>query len=250
MVNKPRIYQLLRQAGLINTRADAMKLLKEGKVLVNSKPVYNPEFQLNPKKESILVNNRPLSYTPKKYFKLNKPLGYLTSKKSIHAKKHIMELIHCDKKLKNTLFPVGRLDYNTTGLIIITNDGDFAHKILQPNNKIEKEYIVTMKGRLSADEIKLLESGITIQVDNQPYKTLPAKVHAIHSSIQSTSFSVIITEGKKRQVRLMVAALGHELLSLKRVRIGALRLGSLAEGYFQELNENEIKKIKGAFSAL
>src|SRR3989338_5747036 len=195
MVKKQRIYQILRKAGLINTRADAIKLLNEGKVLVNNNPIYNPEFQVNPKKEIILVNNKPFSSMPKKYFLLNKPLGYLTSKKRSLGKKHVLELIHCDKKLKNTLFPIGRLDYNTTGLLLITNDGDFAHQLLQPKNKIEKEYVVAIEGHLSDDDIRLLETGITIQVDNHPYKTLPAKV-CIISSKQSTSFSLTITEGK------------------------------------------------------
>ena len=244
MVKKQRIYQILRKAGLINTRADAIKLLNEGKVLVNNNPIYNPEFQVNPKKEIILVNNKPFSSMPKKYFLLNKPLGYLTSKKRSLGKKHVLELIHCDKKLKNTLFPIGRLDYNTTGLLLITNDGDFAHKVLQPRNKIEKEYMVTMKGRLSDSDLKHLEMGIEIIVDNHPYKTLPAKVKIINSSTQSTSFSIIITEGKKRQVRLMVAALGHTILSLKRIRIGTLLLGEIPESNFRELTENEMKKIK------
>ena len=129
---------------------------------------------------------------------------------------------------------------NTTGLLLITNDGELAHAILQPKNKMEKEYIVTIKEKLK-DNIQKLETGITIMVNNKPYKTLPAKVNRTEES----TFSITITEGKKRQVRLMVAALGYTLLSLKRIRIGALELKTLEEGNIKELNE---KEIKGAFS--
>ncbi len=244
MAKKSRIYQLLRQAGLIYTRNDAIRLLKSGKVLVNHRPVYNPDFQVNAKKESVLVDGKPLSIEiPKKYFVLNKPANCLTSKKGSEGKKHIMQLIKVNDQIKNSLFPVGRLDYNTTGLIIITNDGKLAISLLSPKNKIEKEYVATVAGILTKEEIRQLESGITIEVNNKHYKTLPAKIKALSQTKQTTTCSITITEGKKRQVRLMFGRWNHAVLDLKRVRIGNLTLDNLKEGEYRELTKEEIDKV-------
>lgn len=241
MVHKPRIYQLLRRAGLIDTRNDALVLLKSGKVLVNDKPVFNPDFQVNPKKEKITINDKPLTLEiQKKYFILNKPAGYLTSKKRSHGKRSVMELIHEPPLLKNTLFPVGRLDVNSTGLLIITNDGELAHHILRPTHHIEKEYLVLIKGRITGSDAKKLESGIIIPIDEKPYKTLPAKVKIIKTTPQTTELTLTIIEGKKRQVRLMVAALGYTVLSLHRIRIGNLKLGDIPEGTYKEISSEKI----------
>lgn len=245
MVHKPRIYQLLRKAGIIYTRNDALKLLNAGKVIVNGMPVRNPEFQVNPKKASIIVNNRQLNFNiEKKYFLLNKPIGYLTSKKPSDGKRHILELLNEPAEIKNSLFPVGRLDYNTSGLIILTNDGGFAHELTNPKSKIEKEYVVHVRGALSFAAVKKLESGVTITVDEHPYTTRPAKVRILKRLSLATELSMTVTEGKKRQIRLMLAALGHPVLSLQRVRIGSITLGSLKSGQYKEINEADIKENK------
>ncbi len=244
MVNKPRIYQLLRQAGVIYTRADAMNLLKQNHVQVDGKIVRNPEYQVNPKKEQITVNGKPLLIQiPKKYYMLNKPVGFITSKEEEAGKRHILELIHEDQRIKNTLFPIGRLDCNTSGIIIITNDGEFANKLLQPESNIEKEYLVQIKGMLKDEQIRQIESGIIILVDKQPYKTLPSKVRLIRQSSQSSEFSIIITEGKKRQIRLMLEAIGHKVQSLKRIRIGTLAIEG-KEGEYKEIKQEKIKELK------
>ena len=232
MVNKPRIYQLLRRAGVIHTEKDAIALLNSGQVKVNDKPIHNPNFQVNPKKEQITINDIPLPTQVKKvYFILNKPAGYLTSKNPSGDKKSIMDLIDCPKELKNTLFPVGRLDYNSSGLIIITNDGDFAHQILQPKNRIEKEYLVTLDRPLAvADRVKL-ENGVIITVSNKPYKTKPA-------TISLNPLTITIIEGKKRQVRLMFKALGYTVTELQRIRIGNLKL-NIKGAEYKEIEKEE-----------
>ena len=232
MVNKPRIYQLLRRAGLIHTEKDAIALLKSGAVKVNDKPIQNPNFQVNPKKEQITISGKPLPIAKTKvYFILNKPVCYLTSKNPSGDKKSIMDLIHCPKELKNTLFPVGRLDYNTSGLIIITNDGDFAHKILQPRNQIEKEYLVALNKPLTTADKSKLEHGVTITVNDQPYTTKPAK-------IAPNPLRITITEGKKRQVRLMFKALGYTVTELQRIRIGNLK-PNIKESEYKEIEKEE-----------
>ena len=242
MVNKPRIYQILRRSGIINTKSDALNLLKERAVKVDGRIISNPNFQLNPKKETITIREIPLSLEiQKKYFILNKPTGYITSKKPSLGKKYVMELIHTTPPIHNTLFPVGRLDVETSGLMIITNDGALAHSILQPKKNIEKEYLVTINSSLTEQEKKKLSEGITIKVKNQPYKTLPSKINVIKQSLNSTEISITLIEGKKRQVRLMIAALGHKVLSLKRIRIGNLLLSTLRERESKELKEEEIR---------
>lgn len=240
MVHKPRISQLLRNAGLANTKADALELLTAGKVLVNGAPVFSPDFQANPKKERIEVNGMRLSLgLPKKYYIINKPAGCLTSKKRSDGRKYVMELLPVDRNLRNSLFPVGRLDYRTTGLLLITNDGALAHRILRPTGAIEKEYRVLAKGALTAEAIKALERGVVIGVDGRPYRTLPAKLTITERTAQTSRLQITITEGKKRQVRLMLAALGHPVLQLQRVRIGNVKLGNLADGCYRELTKEE-----------
>lgn len=247
MTHKPRIYQLLRQAGVIRTHEDAIRLFKAGKVLVNGRPVFNPEFQVNPKKKPVVVDGKPLILEiPKKYFVLNKPAGYLSTIKPVVGRSHVMELLKVEDSLKKTLFPVGRLDYETTGLMIVTNDGGLAHRVLRPEKKVEKEYRVVISGELDKTGLQALESGVAIQVDGQSYTTQPAKVSNVRMENNRTELTLVIKEGKKRQIRLMIAALGHVVLSLQRVRIGGLTLGNLAEGEYRELSKEEmVQKIFG-----
>src|SRR3989344_7347627 len=133
MVHKPSIYQILRKAGIIYTRKDAEELLKSKKILVNGKSISGLDYQCNPKKSTILIDGKPLP-TPTifNYFMLHKPVGYVTSKQRDRNKKNVMELLHEPPELMNSLFPVGRLDYNTSGLLIITNDGKLAKRLLDP----------------------------------------------------------------------------------------------------------------------
>ena len=150
--------------------------------------------------------------------------------------------------IKNTINPVGRLDYASRGLIILTNDGEFANSILQPKTKLEKEYKVFVNGELDDQTIKKLEKGITITISgdkrrnigSSEYKTKPCKIVVSKRNNQSTQFNIIITEGKKRQIRNMMKTLGFRVLDLQRIRIGNLKLGKLKEGEYRDFKKDDV----------
>ena len=177
---------------------------------------------------------------PLKYYLLHKPVGFVTSKQRDRAKPHVMELFHEEQELMHSLFPVGRLDFNTSGLLIVTNDGTVAKKILDPVKKIEKEYWVEVESQLTVDDLANIEHGFMISVDNEKYTTLPAPIKILNQNKHSTVYSLILREGKKRQIRLMMATLGHPVISLHRVRIGKLELGDLPVGKYKEISPSDI----------
>ncbi len=241
MVHKPTLYQVLRRAGVIHTKKDALALVKRGAVSINGRVVPRLDFQCNPKKEEIIVRGKRLRLdVPVCYFLLHKPAGYLTSTKENDGKRSIMDLLQEDKKVLNSLYPVGRLDYNTTGLLIITNDGTFAKSLLRPEQKVEKEYEVEMGGQLSVVDIEKIKKGFMVSINGQPYTTLPAKITIQKCAFGKTTFNLVLQEGKKRQIREMVAALGYKIISLKRIRIGKLVLGNLPEGKYRQIKKEEV----------
>src|SRR3989344_5703802 len=224
MSKKLRLVQFVRQKGF--EVKEALDLIRGGQVIVNNFPAKNPNFQINPKKEIVEIKAKvSLANIPRKYYLLNKPIETITTTGKDN-RKTVMDCIKIDSQIKKTLFPVGRLDYKTTGLLIITNDGHFARKILNPQAGVEKEYRAVVKGTLSPTDIKELQEGVLIKVDEKKNKTKPAKINVITSG-ENTTCSMIITEGKKRQVRLMFLEVGHKVLELERIRIGRLLLGDL-----------------------
>jgi len=234
MVHKSTIYQILRKAGVIYTKNDADELFRSQKILVDGKLISGLDYQCNPKKATILINGIPL---PKPitfhYFLLHKPVGYVTSKERDRDKKNVMELIHEPTEVMNSLFPVGRLDFNSSGLLIITNDGDFAQELLDPLNEIEKEYLVEIKGILSTEDIDNIKNGFVVSIRDLPYHTKPSEIYIKKEEKGNTTFTIILHEGKKRQIREMMKTLGHEVISLKRIRMGNLHLGNLAVGEYR-----------------
>ncbi len=241
MVHKPTLYQVLRRAGLIHTKKDALALVKSGRVTVNGRVVPRLDFQLNPKKEEILFDGMQLQLkVPQCYFMLNKPAGYLTSTKEIDGKKSVMGLFHENPERINSLYPVGRLDYNTSGLLIITNDGKFSKYLTQPKHNVEKEYEVEIDGLLKSTDVQRIQQGFLITINHKPYWTLPAKVTSQKYEKDRTFFTLVLREGKKRQIREMVAALGHKVTSLKRIRIGKLWLGNLPEGEYRAIKKEDV----------
>jgi len=250
MSKKYRLPQILRQRGF--TVKESLDLIRGGNVFVNGAPAKNPNFQVNPNKETIEIKSEKdlaaiekiKESFPKKYYILNKPLETITTT-GTDNRRTVMDLFKVEANLKKTLFPVGRLDYETGGLLIVTNDGNFSHKLLNPKSKIEKEYHVLVRGKVSPTDIHELERGVTIEVKEQMYKTQPAKVHVIEERDTTTRCSITICEGKRRQVRLMFLQVGHRVLELKRVRIGQLSLGKLKTGEYRELTPDELKMLMG-----
>ena len=166
---------------------------------------------------------------------MNKPKGYICSNSDEKGRKTIFELFNLDKRL----FSVGRLDYNTEGLIIVTNDGNFANILIHPKSEIEKEYIVTIEGKISESELAVLRAGVVEKGIKMP----KAKVVPIKFDGKITRLSVIINEGQNRQIRRMFENIGKTIVLLKRIRIGKIKLGGLARGKYKELTNEELEWV-------
>lgn len=213
----------------IASRREADKLIKDGKVKVNGEIIINPAIQVDEKDEIICdIENYK---SEKIYIKLNKPVGYVVSNNKKEGKP-IYKLL--DEKLKE-LYPVGRLDKDSKGLILFTNDGVFSRKIIGEESECEKEYYVKLEGNISDSALKKLEFGISL--DGKKLKP------AIVKRVSKNSFNIILKEGRNRQIRRMCENVGFEVILLKRLRISNIYLNDLQEGKFEYLTKDEINSI-------
>ena len=233
---KMRLDVLLVNRGLAESREKAKAVIMEGKVFVNGKQVTELGFKVNEKKDKVMVEGKviklPSSFV---YIKLNKPKGYACTAHDEKGRKTIYDLIDCDERL----FSVGRLDYDTEGLIILTNDGDFANKVAHPKYEMEKEYRVTCEGDIKESELAVMRKGVVVDGTRMP----SAKVEKLSYENGFTKLSVVINEGQNRQVRRMFEAIGHDIKLLKRVRIGDVRLGGISRGEYRDLTEEELNSL-------
>lgn len=213
----------------IASRREADKLIKDGKVKVNGEIIINPAIQVG-ENDKIICNIE--NYKNEKiYIKLNKPVGYVVSNNKKEGKP-IYKLL--GEELKN-LYPVGRLDKDSKGLILFTNDGIFSRKIIGEESECEKEYYVKLEGIISDGALKKLEFGISL--DGKKLKP------AIVKRVSKNSFNIILKEGRNRQIRRMCEKVGFEVILLKRLRISNIYLNDLQEGKFEYLTKNEINSI-------
>lgn len=198
----------------IATRKESTKILKKGLVTVNGEVVKSPKVKININDE-IIYNGMEFLYEEFVYYILNKPAGYVSATKdNLHPT--VIELLD-DNHYQNDLFPVGRLDIDTTGLLLITNDGNLAHKMLHPKNHVKKTYIAELERPLDAVQIEKLEAGVII---NEDYLTKPAQVRQIETVVAE----ITISEGKFHQVKKMFAAVGNNVVNLERIKFGNLEL--------------------------
>lgn len=227
-----RLNKFLSNSG-VASRRKCDQLILDGKVFVNGKQVVELGTQINEKKDKIMVEGMivklPSSFV---YIKLNKPKGYTCTSSDEKGRKTIYDLIDC----KERLFSIGRLDYDTEGLIILTNDGDFANKVAHPKYQIDKEYRVTCEGEIKESELAVMRKGVVIDGERMP----SAKVEKLSFENGFTKLSVVIYEGQNRQVRRMFEAIGHAIKLLKRIRIGEVKLGGLNRGEYKDLTEDEL----------
>ncbi len=223
----------MARAGLASRR-EANALIEKGLVKVNGKVISEPFFQVNPENDLVEFKGKrikiPKDWT---YIILNKPRKVITTVKDELGRKTVMDFIPCEEK---GLVPVGRLDEESEGLILITNDGDLVHVLTHPSFEIEKEYEVTLP-RSPGKELKKMEEGIRIGKDNLKASRVVFK--------KGNKVAVTLKEGKNREIRRMLGMLGYRAERLKRVRIGNLRLTSLKTGECRELTEEEVLKLKG-----
>lgn len=236
-MNKPRLIQILKRSGLVNTREECMEIIKSGRVEVDGEPVYDIYYQTRPNK--VTIDGKPVKLIEKMvYYIMNKPVGYSCQKTDAD---NVLDLIKIDdKQIKNMLFTVGRLDVDSSGLLIITNDGSILHKILKPEKDIWKTYIANTDNMIYPDKLEKFRKGIIIEVDGEPYKTMPAQIEKIGQFL----YEIKIKEGKKRQVRKMLESAGVRCVALQRVAIGNLHLPKgLKEGKYIEVTKDDLKKI-------
>ncbi len=227
-----RLNKFLSTAG-IASRRKCDELIKEGRVSVNGQIMTEMGFDVNLKKDVVNFDGRVISLpTSFVYYKFNKPKGYVCTANDEKGRKTIFDLVNSSYRL----FSVGRLDYDTEGLLILTNDGDFANKISHPTFHIEKEYRVTVEGEILESEMAVLRKGVVVDGERLP----SSKVKWLSFEKGFTKLSVIIDEGQNRQIRRMFEAIGKNIKLLKRIRIGKVSLGGLKRGEFKELKPLEI----------
>lgn len=232
-----RLQKYLANAG-ISSRRKAEEYIVEGKVKVNGQIVTSLGTKINPTQDIVHYNNKRVEFADKKrYILLNKPENYVTTVDDQFNRPTVIDLLD---KVPERVYPVGRLDYNTSGLLLLTNDGDLTYKITHPKHHIDKIYIANVKGIPNETSINKLRMGI--EVDE--YKTAPAKVKIVNKSRNDAILQIIIHEGRNRQVRKMCEAIGHPVISLKRIAIGDITLGNLPLGQFRDLTKKEIDYLK------
>ncbi|WP_457640770.1 pseudouridine synthase [Persephonella sp.] len=240
-IRKIRLDKFLADFGL-GSRKEVKKLIKRGYVSVNNQILTDPSIHVDPEKDQIIFNDQIISYKKHHYYMFNKPSGYITAV-SDEIYPTVMEFFY-ELPFSKKLFPIGRLDIDTEGLLIITDDGQFAHRVAHPKWNIEKEYYAVVKEDVSQLNLKKYEKeGILLRKDR--YRTKPFKIEVISSSNDKSEILIIVTEGKYHIVKKIMEELGHPVLYLKRVRIGSLRLDKdLETGEFRELTDEEIKNLK------
>lgn len=232
-----RLQKYLADSGICSRRK-AEEYILAGRVRVNGEVINTLGTKVDDEKDKIYFDNKLLKQEEKKvYLMLNKPEGYVTTVKDQFDRKTVMDLI---KDIPYRIVPIGRLDYDTSGLLLFTNDGEVVYKLTHPKHNIDKVYEAKIKGIPSKEEIKNFENGLYI--DN--YKTSKAKLEIIKTEKDTSIVRITIHEGKNRQVRKMCEKIGHSVIKLKRISIGNLKLGNLPVGEYRILNKKEENYIK------
>lgn len=222
------------------TRSIIKNLVHKGKVSVNGEVIKKPEIKINEDEDVVLLDGEEIKYNRYEYFMLNKPDGYVSATTD-RNEKTVLDLLKAEDRRKD-LFPVGRLDKDTEGLLVISNDGEMAHKILSPKNHIAKTYYVKVNGRIENEHIEIFEKGIDIGEKNI---TKPGILKIIKSSDISEA-ELTIYEGKFHQVKRMFEAVGMKVVYLKRIKMGTLGLDeTLKPGEYRRLTLEETEQLKG-----
>lgn len=232
---KERIQKFLAKCGVCSRRK-AEELIFNKRVKVNGSIIENIVL-VDPEIDIVEVDGKKIVYEEKKlYIMLNKPVGIITSSKDQFNRKTVVDIVNT----KERVFSVGRLDYDTSGLLILTNDGDLSYKMTHPSHEVNKTYIAVVKGVPSKEELERFRKGLKIE----DYITSPASIEILNKKENTSTLKIIIHEGKNRQVRKMCTSIGHDVITLKREKIGDLELKDLEVGKWRYLNEKEINYLK------
>ena len=234
--NKVRLQKFLSESG-IASRRKSEELISLGKVKVNGR-IANIGDKIDPARDKVTVRGKAVLPTEKVYIMLHKPRGFVTTMSDEMDRKCVAELV---KDAPQKVFPVGRLDRNSEGLLIMTNDGEFSNKLTHPSSHVNKTYRVTVNGAVNNDQIDKMASGIDIDGDGR--LTLPCDVFVIERKVDRTVLNFIIHEGRNRQIRKMCEKVGLTVIRLKRTEIAGVKLGMLGQGKWRNLNEKELKRL-------
>lgn len=230
-----RINKFLSSLGIASRRA-IDKYIEEGRIKVNG-VIASTGIDVT-EDDEIYIDNKKIEtkrIEEKVYFMLNKPLEVLSASSDDRGRKTVVDLIKTDKRI----FPIGRLDYMTSGLILLTNDGELFNRLVHPKSEIYKKYYIKVFGEVKKEEIEELKKGVLLEDG----KTLPAKISGIKYDKNKTSMYISIREGRNRQIRRMIEKFGYKVLMLRREKIGELFLGDLKEGKYRELTKEEIEYL-------
>ncbi len=230
-----RLNKFIAEAG-VASRRKADELILQGRVKVNGETVSEPGVRL---KAGVLVEVDGKAVAPERkkvYIMLHKPARYISSVKDQFSRKTVLDLI---KGVRERVYPVGRLDYDTSGLLLLTNDGDFAYRMTHPKHEVDKVYLAVVAGVPDEKDMEAFKNGIVID----GLLTSPARLKVVRAEKDHSLVKITLREGRNRQVRKMCQAIGHPAISLKRIGIGRLRLGNLKEGKWRNLTREELRML-------
>ncbi|MFV2006211.1 MAG: pseudouridine synthase [Longimicrobiales bacterium] len=231
-----RLQKFLSRAG-VASRRQAENLIEGGRISVNGEVVTVLGSQVDPAHDHVMFDGCPVELKAPRFIALNKPPGVLTTERDTRGRRTIYDVLPGDMA---GLRYVGRLDLNTEGLLLLTNDGDVASRLLHPRTGVEREYEATVKGVVTPDTFGRLTAGVTL--DDGTARAHRAAV--LERRERSTRLTLVLAEGRKREVRRMLRAVGHEVMALRRVRFGPIELGGLAKGEWRELTKDEVRALR------
>lgn len=235
--SQERLQKVIAQSG-VTSRRKAEKLIEEGKVTVNDKTVTELGTKVSPS-DKIEVNGIPLVKEAPVYYLLYKPRGVISSVKDDKNRKVVTDFL---PGVSERVFPVGRLDYDTSGLLLLTNDGEFANILMHPKHEVEKVYVAKTKGIPAKEDLSMLRKGV--EVDGDFLKAVRYKVLSTDNKKKTAIVEIVLHEGKNRQIRRMLERIGYPADKLKRERYSSLTLKGLNPGEYRELNPHEVKKLR------
>jgi len=235
-----RLQKYLASVG-IASRRKCEELILHGHIRVNNSVVTKLGTKIDPQKDIVEVKGKLIRYKEKKrysYILLNKPKGFLTSLSDPFGRPTVLDLL---KGIKERVYPVGRLDFNSEGILILTNDGDLAYALTHLAKEVEKVYIVKVKGIPSPEKLKILSGGVVLENN---YRISPCSIYLLKITNGNAILKIKIREGKKRQIRKMGEYIGHFVLKLRRTQLGPIYLKGVKPGEYRYLNKEEIKSLK------
>ena len=231
-----RLQKYMASCG-VASRRKCEEIIAEGRVKVNGVTVREAGLKIQPSKDKVTVDGREIIPANKPvYIMLNKPVGYVSTVRDQFKRPTVLDLL---RGVKGRIYPVGRLDYDSEGLLLLTNDGNLAYGLTHPRHRVDKTYIVVVQGRPSRKEIDRIRKGV--EIDGR--MTSPADIRVESIQGNKTAFRVVIHEGRNRQVRRRFETIGYAVVSLKRIGIGKLQLGTLAPGKWRFLEDREVKDL-------